>query len=42
MTKYAVKSIVTMACEVATFIYTTALLIVKGLCGNIKSLLQYI
>lgn len=42
MTKYAVKSIVTMACEIAMFIYTGAMLVVKGICGNVKSLLQYI
>lgn len=42
MTKYAIKNVVTMVCEIAVFFYTSAMLVVKGLCNNVKSLLQYI
>ena len=42
MTKYAAKSIVTMMCEVAEFIYTAAWMAVKGFCDCVKAVLQYV
>ena len=42
MTKFAFKNVVTMICEFAIFLYTGAMLVVKGLCNNVKSLLEYI
>lgn len=42
MTKVAFKNVVTMFCEFAILLYTGAVLIVKGICNNIKALLEYV